>query len=365
MVFVSAVVTADAADMRIAVFPFRDTQAGALGVETVPGLGAQIREKLERYFREQLPDLPITSNEIVVEILNQKGLDAMGIVDASFLDDLGEIEAFTHIWAGSYTLRGMTIDVEAQLWSLTDAEVAETAHASLSHFVPEWHNAVEQLVCTLYKDIHYRMTGETLSVSCPRVFPGVGFDVAAQVGLASVRMGAVNNIIREAQQIHDVDMDEFTWIPEVSLRASYAFMPKLEAVASCKYAWGGQDAGASANVTLDVSALSVLGGVAYAWEPSEGGKLRFEFDGQIGWSSGSLRKIDVEGELDCPARIVADGFSLDGSARVSAEIAEGWSIELVVGMRGMRLPAPSAQVRDLDFGGVTIAITVNGRLWGN
>lgn len=358
-------VTGLASDMRLAIFRFRDTQAAEPGAESVPGLGAQIREKLERYFTEHQSEIPITSKEIVVEILDQKGLDEMGIIDASFLAKLGDIKSFTHFWAGSYTIRGSTIDVEAQLWSLETAEMVLGAHGGLPRFVPEWHNAVEELVCTVFQDMYFQLTDEVLSIRCPRTFPGVGFDAAAQVGLALVRMGAVNNVIREAEEIRDVKMDEFTWIPEVSLRATYAFMPHLEFIASLKYIWGGRDAGASANVTLDISALSLLGGLAYAWEPPGEWGLRFEFDGQVGWSSGSLRKIDVEGELDCPARIVADGFGLDGSARISVEIMEGWSAELVFGVRGMRLPAPSSQVRDLDFGGFTFAVTLNGRLWGD
>ena len=354
-----------AEDMRIAVFAFRDTLSIDPAYETVPGLGVQIRDKLSRYFVERMPQVPLTSNEIVAAILDQHGLDQMGIIDAEYLAELGAIESFTHIWAGSYTLRGTTIDIEAQLWSLQEAEVVEVAHASLSRFIPEWFNAVELLVCSLFRDIHFRMTSESLSIPCPRVFPGVGFDVGAQIGLASVRMGAVNNVIREAQQLSGVNMDEFRWMPEATFRTTYAFMPYLEIVATAKYAWGSQDAGASANVTLDVNALSVLGGLGYVWEPQRDGSLRIEFDGQIGWSRGNLRKLDVEGVLACPARVVADGFSFDASARISVEILDGWSAELVVGLRGMRLPSPSAQVRDLDFGGITLALTLNGRLWGN
>jgi len=351
--------SAESEEMRLAIFQFRDTQWH--DPDEGSGLGIRISDKLERYYHVHLPGIPITSKEVVEEILNQYGLDQLGIINADFLAELGDIESFTHFWSGSYARRGSSIDVEAQLWSLESASMVSVAHVELPWFDPNWYNAVEALVCNLFRDIYFRTVGEELDMKCPIIIPLFDLRGSAHAALTSVRMGAVNNVIREAKELYGITMNELRWAPELDVRAGFAPVPELEIVGDIKYIQATTSAGGSANVTLDVSSITFLIGLAYHWKPPPFPNVTVIAEGKAGWSAGNLRKRDQFGKLDCPARIITDGVAFETSVSLSMPLSwmPDWSIQGVIGWRSMGLPATSGgKVRVLDFSGFSFGITL-------
>jgi len=346
-------------EMRLAIFQFRDTQCA--DPHKAGDLGIAIRNKLERYYRDHLPDIPIKSKEVVTEILDQKGLDELGIINADFLAELGDIESFTHFWSGTYARRGLTIDVEAQLWSLESASMVSVAHVELPWFDPTWYNAVEALVCNLFRDIYFRTVGEELEKKCPIIIPLFELRGSAHAALASIRMGAVNNIIREAVELHGITMKELRWAPELDVRVGFALVPEFEILGDIKYMQATSNAGGSANVTLDVSSITFLTGLAYHWKPPPFPDVTMIVEAKAGWSTGNLEKRDQFGKLDCPARIATDGVAFEISVSLSMPLSwmPAWSMQGVVGFRSMGLPATSGgKVRTLDFSGFNLGIAL-------
>lgn len=372
---------AQSEEMRLAIVPFKDTRSSESGEETVPGLGTTIASNLTTLFVEHLQassGISIIDQEVVTMALNQAGMAEMGLIDADSAAKVGEILDANYVWYGGYSIWGANIMIQATLWTLRSALAKHGCVVRIpeSPFIPDTE-FINALVCQLFYQMYAIIVGEEPSISCPEIsssglplpkviviqapFPMGNLCASARVGIGSARMGAVNNIIVDANEVHSITMEEIRWTYETDIRAGYTFIPGLEVIAGIKYLQANRNAGGSANVSLAVSSIAIMTGVAYHLRLAG---IELIVEGRAGWSSANLLKRDQSGYLDCPARIVGSGISFESSISASVPISPVWSIQGVLSYRGMDLPSTTITVPTLDFSGFSLGLSITATFGG-
>lgn len=382
-VFFSTLVnfSAEGEEMRLAIVPFEDTRIQEGGEETVPGLGTTIASQLTALFVQHLPPgsgVSMIDQDVITMALDQAGMAEMGLIDADSAARVGEILDANYVWYGDYSVWGANIMIQATLWTLRSASARHgyVVRIPESQFIPDTE-FINALVCQLFCRMYVIIVGEEPSISCPEIspsglplpkviivqapFPTGNLCTSVRVGIGSVRMGAVNNIIVDANEVHSIVMNELRWAYEADIRAGYTFVPGLEVLGGIKYLGANRDAGGSANVSLTVSSIALMTGVAYHLRLAG---IEFILEGRAGWNSANLLKRDQFGYLDCPARIAGNGISFESSISASMAINPVWSVQGVLSYRGMELPSTTISIPTLDFSGLSLGVSITATFGG-
>jgi hypothetical protein len=370
-------------EMRLAIAPFKSTLGPEEQSESVAGLGATIAAKLTTLFVQKLradSDVIIISGDVVSMAWDQAGLAQMGLVDSEHAAKLGEILQANFVWCGTYALTGQEITVEATLWSIQRgaAEPGFVAVVPRSAFVADLES-IDALSCALFSKMYELIEGERASITCPGVLPSgkllpkvivieapfpVGqVSATVRVGLTTVGMGIVNNIITTATELNpSLELDEIGWAYEADFRAGYGFAPGLDATAGVKLLQASRNAGGSANVSLEVSAVSALLGLSYHFRV---GDVELAAEGRAGWASGQLYKNDQWGYLPCPAMAATGGMAFEAALTASLPLNPSWSLDVGISYKGMGLTGPFVEVPMLDFSGVGLRVAMSATLGGH
>lgn len=373
--------SAEKEGMRLAIVPFKDTRMQEGSEEAVPGLGATIASQLTALFVQHLPpdsSISMIDQDVITMALDQAGMAEMGLIDADSAARVGEILDANYVWYGDYSVWGANIMIQATLWTLPSASAQHgyVVRIPESQFIPDTE-FINALVCQLFCQMYAIIVGEEPSISCPEIsssglplpkvivvqapFPTGNLRTSVRVGIGSVRMGAVNNVIVDANEVHSIAMDELRWAYEADIRAGYTFMPGIEVLGVIKYIGANRDAGGSANVSLTVSSIAIMTGVAYHLKLAG---IELIVEGRTGWNSANLLKRDQFGYLDCPARIAGNGISFESSISASVPINPVWSAQGVLSYRGMQLPSTTITIPTLDFSGFSLGVSITATFGG-
>ena len=340
---------------RLAVLPFADTQGKE---ESIPGLGDAIASRLTSLFVQYSPQVQVISQTALQEIFRQQGMSDIGLIDPSHVPQIGKVADADHFWTGTYTRTGYGISVDAVLWSVEEAAAVKSVHASLGWFFPSRPGHIDALVCQLFSKMYQEMFSAPISLNCPspsllgEIFGGISG------GFGFVRMGALNNVIREANVVHNIQISEFSSMPNEGISIGYVVVPEMFAViGNVGRMQGEANAGGSANISIDASAIILSGGVRWVLPKLWEGNSDLFIQGAVGWGSATMEKKDISGLLDCPARIVGNGITYAVSVGLSIPMGSSWGVECSASYALCQLPTTSIRVPTLDFSGVSLGVS--------
>ena len=363
--FISVVVPSNSATLdinRLAVLPFTDTRGKK---ESIPGLGDAIASRLTSLFVQYSPQIQVISQAALQEIFRQQGMSDIGLIDPSHVPQIGKVADADHFWTGTYTRSGYGISVDAVLWSVEKAAAVTSVHESLWWFFPNQPGHIDALVCHLFSKMYQKMFSEPLSLSCPtpsligEMFGGISG------GVGTVRMSALNNVIREANVMHALQIPEFSYLPNGSLQIGYVVVPEmLTVLGNVKYFQGATNAGSSANVSINATGTIISAGVKWEAPKLWEGNSRLFIQGTIGWGNATMQKKDVSGFLDCPAKVVGNGIAYSASLGLLIPLGVSWAAECSINYTSCQLPTASIRVPTLDFSGTNLELSFSLRFGG-